>query len=64
VLADFNAQAGQQAAAEIVAGGGLAEFVEIDVSSEAAWAGRKSEQRLALDRIRGLLATARKAQGK
>jgi len=38
VLADFNAEAGQQAVAEIVAGGGLAEFVEIDVSSEAAWA--------------------------
>jgi 3(or 17)beta-hydroxysteroid dehydrogenase len=38
VLADLNVEAGQRATAEIVAAGGRAEFVELDVSSEAAWA--------------------------
>jgi NAD(P)-dependent dehydrogenase (short-subunit alcohol dehydrogenase family) len=38
VLTDVNVAAGQQAAAEIVAAGGRAEFLELDVTSEAAWA--------------------------
>jgi NAD(P)-dependent dehydrogenase (short-subunit alcohol dehydrogenase family) len=37
ILADINAAAGEQAAAEITASGGRAEFVELDVTSEAGW---------------------------
>jgi 3(or 17)beta-hydroxysteroid dehydrogenase len=37
ILADINEEAGAQAAAEITASGGRAEFVELDVTSEAGW---------------------------
>jgi NAD(P)-dependent dehydrogenase (short-subunit alcohol dehydrogenase family) len=37
ILADINTGAGEQAAAEISASGGSAEFVELDVTSETGW---------------------------